>query len=106
MNMALQASQPALVALGFTAIEASAYAFLVQASPATGYGIARAIGKPVANTYQALQSLRQKGAVLVDGRGRRQWRAVPPGELLARLDTERAARVAEAGRALARLRRS
>jgi len=104
MDMSLLASQPALVALGFTPIEASAYAFLVQASPATGYGIARGIGKPVANTYQALQSLRHKGAVLVKGRGRRQWRAVPPAELLARLDAERVARVAEAGRVLARLR--
>jgi sugar-specific transcriptional regulator TrmB len=106
MDMSLQATQPALVALGFTPIEASAYAYLVQASPATGYGVARGIGKPVANTYQALQSLRHKGAVLVDGRGRRQWRAVPPRELLARIDAERAERVAEAGRTLARLHRA
>lgn len=106
MDMSLHASLSHLEALGFTRTEAAAYAFLVGASPATGYGVARGIGKPVANTYQALQTLRHKGAVLVDGRGRRQWRAVPPAELLARLDAERATRLTEAGRALARLQRS
>ena len=39
----------ALVDLGFTVMEAHIYVFLLSESPATGYRISRAIGKPVAN---------------------------------------------------------
>jgi hypothetical protein len=41
----------ALMALGFTELEARIYTFLLQESPATGYRIAQAIQKPVANTW-------------------------------------------------------
>lgn len=75
-----------LSGLGFTALEAAVYRCLVEASPATGYRVAQQLGKPIANTYKAVESLAAKGAVLVDEGEHRQWRAVPPGELLRRLE--------------------
>jgi sugar-specific transcriptional regulator TrmB len=96
----------ALVELGFTALEAQIYTWLVGESPATGYRIAQGIGKPVANTYKAIESLQQKGAVLVEEDESRLCRAVPPGELLRAVDRGFAARRDEAQRALANVARS
>jgi sugar-specific transcriptional regulator TrmB len=76
----------ALVAFGFTALEAEVYVFLVQESPATGYRVAQGIGKPVANTYKAIASLQAKGAILVEEGASRRCRAVPADELLQRLE--------------------
>ena len=56
----------ALCELGFTEIEALVYAYLAQGGPATGYRISHAIGKPTANTYKAIATLGQQGAVQVD----------------------------------------
>jgi sugar-specific transcriptional regulator TrmB len=81
----------ALVALGFTELQAEIYLHLVEASPATGYAIAKAIGRPVANTYKAVESLWQKGAVLVDetsDASARVCRAVPGAELLRALESD------------------
>jgi len=39
---------------------------LLKESPATGYRVRHAIGIAVANTYKALTSLEQKGAVIVE----------------------------------------
>ena len=72
--------------LGLTGLEAEAYAWLLTASPATGYGVAKGLGKPTANTYKALESLREKGAVVTDDDETRSYRAVPPPELLAALE--------------------
>lgn len=72
----------ALRDLGFTEIEALVYACLLRESPATGYRVSHAIGRPVSNTYKAIQSLAQKGAVAVDDGGSRLCRAVPPDEVL------------------------
>ena len=75
----------ALTELGFTELEAEIYVFLLSHPPATGYRIAKGVGRTNANTYQALESLKAKGAVLVsDGRARL-CRAVAPGELMAQL---------------------
>jgi sugar-specific transcriptional regulator TrmB len=74
-----------LVPLGFTPLEAEVYALLLRRSPATGYRVAQAIAKPVANTYKAIQSLEHKGAVVVDDGDNRLCRAVPPEELFARM---------------------
>lgn len=93
----------ALVRLGFTALEAEAYAWLLAEPGATGYRIAKGIAKPVANTYKALESLQRKGAVLVDEDDHRVCRAVPAGELLQRLEHEFSTDRAEAARALARI---
>jgi sugar-specific transcriptional regulator TrmB len=96
----------ALVDLGFTALEAEVYAWLLGEAATTGYRIAQGIGKPVANTYKAIESLRNKGAVLVDEDENRMCRAVPAEELLRAMDRSFAARRAEAGRALARVART
>jgi sugar-specific transcriptional regulator TrmB len=77
-----------LAQLGFTNLEAEIYAFLVGESPATGYRIAQAIGKPAANTYKAIQTLERKGAVVVEDGASRQCRAVPVDELLGRISRE------------------
>src|SRR5579863_6738164 len=77
-----------LAQLGFTNLEAEIYAFLVSESPATGYRIAQAIGKPAANTYKAIQTLERKGAVVVEDGASRQCRAVPVDELLGRISRE------------------
>ncbi len=78
----------ALADLGFTNLEAEIYAFLLQESPATGYRIAQAIGKPAANTYKAIQTLEQKGAVIVEDGTSRKCRAISSEELLSRLSRE------------------
>ena len=78
--------EQALTALGFTDMEAAVYCELVRGGPATGYRLGQAIGKAAANTYQALASLTQKGAVLVDDRDAKTYRATPPAELLAALE--------------------
>ena len=91
----------ALCELGFTEIEALVYAFLVGSEAATGYRISHAIGKPTANTYKAIASLAQQGAVQVDEGGNRLVRAVPPDELLAGLE-RRSREKREAARAALR----
>jgi sugar-specific transcriptional regulator TrmB len=75
-----------LTSLGFTELEAEVYVSLLQHSPATGYGVAQNIGRPVANTYKAIESLQHKGAILVDEGSSRQCRAVPAEELLSQLE--------------------
>lgn len=92
-----------LVALGFNGLEAEAYAFLLGETSATGYRVAQAIGKPVANTYKALESLERKGAVLVDDGKNRIFRAVSAGELLGRLQRVYAQRCKEAAETLAQI---
>jgi sugar-specific transcriptional regulator TrmB len=71
--------------LGFTELEATVYAYLVENSPATPYRVAQEIGKPVANTYKAVKSLSQKGAVLIDETKNRQCQAISPDELLGKI---------------------
>lgn len=51
--------------MGFTALEADIYLHLLQHGATTGYAVAKAIGKAVANTYKGIESLRAKGAVEV-----------------------------------------
>ena len=99
----LQHAVEPLSLLGFTELEATVYAFLVQHSPATGYRISRAIGKPIANTYKAIEALQRKGAVLVDETGNRMCRAVPPEDLLDRAERTFRQRHREAKRALSRI---
>lgn len=97
-------AEAALTALGFTEIEARLYCELGRGGSATGYRLAKAIGKAPANTYQALEGLLQKGAVVVDDREARAWRAVPGAELLAALKAGFERRSAAAETALAQLK--
>ncbi|MCA9729002.1 MAG: TrmB family transcriptional regulator, partial [Candidatus Eisenbacteria bacterium] len=98
-------SQPAqaLTELGFTGLEADIYLHLLRESPATGYRIAQGIGKPTANVYKALESLEQKGAILVQEGPNRLVRAVAPDELLAQLERSFTSRRSLAAQALAEL---
>lgn len=93
-----------LTELGFTALEAEVYAALVEDSPATAYRVAQVLGKAAANVYKAVDSLTRKGAVLVDDGESRILRAVPPAELLGRLDRDFQIARDRAERALQRLR--
>ncbi|MGE0316012.1 MAG: TrmB family transcriptional regulator [Lautropia sp.] len=52
-----------LQALGFSDYEARAYIALLKANPATAYEVSKAAGLPRANTYSALESCTEKGAV-------------------------------------------
>lgn len=93
-----------LVALGFTELEAAVYIYLVENSPATGYRVAHDVGKPVANTYKAIESLHQKGAVIIDQSGEnRRVRAIAPQELLDQLGEAFHQRHATATEALSQL---
>jgi sugar-specific transcriptional regulator TrmB len=95
-----------LTDLGLSGSEAAVYAQLVKSSPATGYKVAKAIGKPVANTYKTIASLEEKGAIVVDDSGSRLCRAIPPQEFLARLQRQFDERRARAAGALSALVRS
>ena len=96
----------ALASLGFNALEASVYTFLLRESPVTGYRVAQALGKPVANTYTAIESLANKGAVIVndgvDDGSNRLCRPVSPNELLGQMERDFRARQSRAAEALAR----
>ena len=104
--MATKTALDALTSFGFTELEAEVYVFLLGESPATGYRIAQAIGKPAANTYKAVESLQLKGAVVVDDGESRLCRATPAGELLAGLEHSFRKRKEAAARALASLKAS
>ncbi len=94
-----------LQALGFTEIEALIYGYLVKNSPATGYRISHAIGKQPPNTYKAIVSLENKGAIIVEVGEKKLCRAVPPGELLDNLEQRFRQHTIEADRALKALSR-
>ena len=74
-----------LTTLGFNETEALVYCDLLKNPGSTGYRVARSINKAQANTYQTLNSLVQKGAVVFEEGDTRSFRATPPAELLARL---------------------
>lgn len=96
-------AEQALTALGFTELEARVYCALLASGPATGYRLAKLVGKAPPNVYQALAALGRKAAVLVDETEPRTWRAARPAELLAVLGGTFASRQAEAERKLASL---
>ncbi len=84
--MSTEATIKAFERMGFTRVEAEVYVYLVEHSPATGYAVAKAIGRTQGAAYKTLASLESRGAVEVDGGRSRLCRAVPPRELLERLD--------------------
>jgi sugar-specific transcriptional regulator TrmB len=94
----------ALASLGFTGLESEIYAFLLREAPVTGYRIAQAIGKPVANTYKAIQSLEAKGAITVDEAASRRCSPLPVEDLLGRLAREFEGRKTAAHEALVNLK--
>jgi len=72
-----------LAEVGFSGLEADIYLALLREPGATGYRLSRLAGKPVPNTYKALDALRAKGAVVLDETGgARNYSALPIGEYL------------------------
>jgi sugar-specific transcriptional regulator TrmB len=102
--MSARECRESLRAFGFTELEADVYAFLLGESPATGYRVAQAIGKPVANTYKAVQTLQAKDAVVAEDGDGRLCRAVPAEELLDQLERRFRNNRHRASLALGRLR--
>lgn len=94
-----------LQALGFTEIEALVYGYLVENSPATGYRVSRGIGKQLPNTYKAIESLADKGMIVIEEGEKKLCQAVPPDEMLVDLDDRFQERRREADRELKALGR-
>lgn len=95
-----------LTDLGFSELEAAIYTHLLREGPSSAYAVARALGKPVANTYHATESLRQKSALaLVEDGQTRLARAVDPAELVAGMQREYAERCTRTVRGLQALGR-
>lgn len=92
-----------LVAMGLNALEAEVYTHLLKQSPLTGYGVAKALGKAAANVYKAIDTLAEKGAVIVDDGATRQCRAVPAKDFLERLQRDFVRNRTEAEAVLSRL---
>jgi HTH-type transcriptional regulator, sugar sensing transcriptional regulator len=95
--------EKALRELGFTDLEARIYCELVRSAPATGYRLAQSVGKAAANVYQALSSLEQEGAIVVDDGATKSYRPVAPEELLGALEERFAKQRQAASVALQRL---
>jgi sugar-specific transcriptional regulator TrmB len=93
----------ALESLGLAHMEALSYAYLAANPASTGYRVARGIGKPTANVYRALETLERKGLVHHDRGKPPTYRALPPPDMLARLEHEFMERKARAERELAAL---
>lgn len=67
--------------LGFSAYEARVYLQLLTDSPATAYEISKAANVPRPNTYSALGSLAERGAVLLVNESPARYVPAPPDAL-------------------------
>ena len=75
--------------LGLSELEANIYIWLLENQRSTGYKIAGQIAKPVANTYKALKSLQNKGAVISDdSTGTTYFETIPIEEFLNKIESE------------------
>lgn len=86
--------------LGLNDVEAQVYTFLLSTDGMTAYKIGKFIGKPTANVYKAVESLSQRGAVLIEDGDNRICRAVPAGDFLKSLEQQFLARTKQADEAL------
>ncbi len=78
-----QTPQEILTQIGFTQLESDVYLYLLTKGPHTGYAIAKAIGKSIANVYKAVERLAQKGAVEQSSGDSKLCVAVPWRQLVA-----------------------
>lgn len=92
-----------LVSYGFTELEAQIYVYLLENSPATGYKIAKGIGRSFTNTYKAQENLLRKGAVILEDSQNKMFRSLPLDEVLEVLDNDLKARRKDALKAAAGL---
>jgi len=93
-----------LQALGFSDYEARAYIALLEFSPATAYEISKVAGLPRANTYGALESCTQKGAVQPLSQNPIRYVPVEPQELLSRIASDTSTRCSQLASRLTKLR--
>ena len=71
-----------LIQIGFTQLESEIYLYLLTQGAHTGYAVAKAKGKAVANVYKAIERLAQKGAVEQSSGNSKQCVAVPWRQLI------------------------
>ncbi len=75
-----------LQSLGLNHLEAEVYTWLIsQADAVTAYRVGKALGRPTANVYKAIDALARKGAVVIDEGSTRLCRPTPPAEFLGQL---------------------
>lgn len=91
--------------LGFTENEAKAYLTLLEGSPMTGYGVARASGIPRSKVYGVLEGMAGSGVVLVSHGEPVRYTPLPPEELVAARRREAEATLAAAEEGLEELAR-
>jgi len=77
-----------LVRLGFSTYEARTYVGLLLAGGATGYRISNGTGVPQPKVYETLHRLVERGAAVQVHDHPARYAAVPPAELLSRLERE------------------
>lgn len=68
--------------LNFTEYEAKAYLTLLEASPLTGYAVAKNSGVPRSKIYEVLDNLTMRGDILVSPGNTPQYTPVPAKELI------------------------
>ena len=83
-----------LTEMGFTALEAEIYLFLITTGSQTGYAIAKGLNKATANVYKALESLSAKGAIEYSMADKKKCTASNWQQLLKRRQTQFAQTVA------------
>lgn len=71
-----------LANLGFTEYEARTYLALLQKSPLTGYAVARTSGVPRSKIYEVLDSLVERGDILISNGEPTQYTPKLPKELI------------------------
>ncbi len=71
-----------LTDLGFNRLEAEVYIQLLTHPLATAYKIGKLINKPTANVYKAMDTLAEKGAVIIEDNKTKLCTAVKPDEFL------------------------
>ncbi len=70
--------------IGFNRLESEVYLTLLEQSPLSGYRISHIIDEGPSNIYKALDSLKKRGAVMMEERpGTKHFTAVPASEYLA-----------------------
>jgi len=89
--------------LGLNQLEAEVYAYLLSHEPTTAYAIGRALGRPTANVYKAVEGLAAAGAALIEVGETRVCRAVPVKEFIRHTERDLIARTRAAEQALAQL---
>lgn len=91
--------------LGFGQYEAQAYIALLQTEPCSGYELARLSGVPRASLYGVLEKLEQRGAVLrLESQAGTLYAAVPPEQVIQRLQTRLQTHLDYARRSLCQLK--